>query len=73
MNKQVMVRLLFIVLPLQSLYATSVTRQATITGGRGVGGKCPIGVEVDGAAQVQISDDTGVLTTLSGQVSSPTA
>lgn len=66
-NKQVIVSLLFVVLPLQSLYATSLTRQATITGGHDVKGKCTIAVDVDGVAELQISGDTGVLTTLSGQ------
>lgn len=67
MNKQVIVSLLFVVLPLQSLYATSLTRQATITGGHDVKGKCTIAVDLDGVAELQISGDTGVLTTLSGQ------
>jgi hypothetical protein len=67
MNKQVIMSLLAIALPLQSLYATPVTRQAIITGGRGVNGKCTISIDVDGAAEVEISGDRGVLTTLSGQ------
>jgi hypothetical protein len=67
MNKQLFVSLFFLVAPLQFLYATSLTRQAAITGGRGANGHCTISVDVDGAAEVEISGDTGVLTTLLGQ------
>ena len=67
MNKQAIVTLLFLVVPLQSLFATSLTRHATITGGPGANGRCTIAVDVDGTAKVEISGDTGVLTTLSGQ------
>lgn len=67
MNKQVIVSFSFLVLLLQSLQATPLTRRATITGGRGANGNCTIAIDVDGAAEVEISGDTGVLTTLSGQ------
>jgi hypothetical protein len=51
------------------LTAAGVWRRATITGnGGGNGnGKCTIEVNVDGAAEVEISGDTGQLRTLSGQ------
>ena len=67
MNKRLLVILLLLVAPLQYLYATALTRQAIITGGRGPNGHCTISIDVDGAAEVEISGDTGVLTTLLGQ------
>jgi len=47
--------------------AATSTRRATIVGGGGGQGNCTIEVEVDGAAEVAISGDTGRLRTLSGQ------
>jgi hypothetical protein len=43
------------------------TRTATITGGGGDRGKCTIEVEVDGAADVEVSGTTGRIRNLSGQ------
>jgi hypothetical protein len=67
MNKQVIMSGLFLFVLLQSLQATPITRRATITGGGRVGGRCTIEVTVDGAAEVEVWGDTGVLKTLSGQ------
>jgi hypothetical protein len=49
-----------------SSHANPVPRRATITGGGG-NGRCTIAVNVDGAAEVEVSGDTGLLTTISGQ------
>jgi hypothetical protein len=46
--------------------ANPVSRRATITGGGG-NGRCTIEVNVDGAAEVEISGDLGLLTTIGGQ------
>jgi hypothetical protein len=67
MNKQVIMSGLSLFVLLQSLQATPITRRATITGGGRVGGRCTIEVTVDGAAEVEVWGDTGVLKTLSGQ------
>lgn len=45
----------------------TLTRRATMVGGGGTNGKCTIQVDVDGAAEVAVSGDTGRLRTLSGQ------
>jgi len=50
----------------QSAYANSDSRRATITG-IGGNGRCSIEVSVDHAAEVEVSGDTGLLTTLAGQ------
>jgi hypothetical protein len=47
--------------------AATLTKRATITGTRGDQGKCTVEVDVDGAADVEISGDMGRLRTLSGQ------
>jgi hypothetical protein len=47
-------------------HANPVLRRATITGGGG-NGRCTIEVSVDGEAEVEVSGDTGLLTTISGQ------
>jgi len=44
----------------------ALTRRATLTG-RGGDGKCTIEVDVDGAAEVEVSADMGLLRTLEGQ------
>jgi len=51
---------------LQSAYANPVARRATITGGGG-NGRCTIEVTVDHAAEIEISGDSGLLTTVAGQ------
>lgn len=50
----------------QATQANPVPRSATITGAGG-SGRCTIEVTVDGAAEVEISVDRGLLTTISGQ------
>jgi hypothetical protein len=42
------------------------SRRATITGGGG-NGRCTIEVTVDGSAEIEVSADMGLLTTISGQ------
>jgi hypothetical protein len=66
-NRQTSLSVAILVLLAQTAHATTVSRQATITGGGGAGGKCTIEVNVDGAAEVEVSGDTGLLRTLSGQ------
>ena len=51
---------------MQQAQANPVSRRATITGGGG-NGRCTIEVSVDHAAEVEISGDTGLLTTTAGQ------
>jgi len=46
--------------------ANPVPRQAVITGGGG-NGRCTVAVNVDGAAEVEISGSAGLLTTITGQ------
>ncbi len=67
MNKQTFLSVAILVLLVQPAHANTVSRQATITGGGGRGGKCTIEVDVDDGAEVEISGDTGLLRTLSGQ------
>lgn len=55
--------LLFLIYP---MHADSVSRRATITGGRGPG-RCTIEVNVDHAAEVEILGDTANLRTVGGQ------
>jgi hypothetical protein len=66
MNNKVVMSMSFLFVLVQALHAEPSTRRATIMGGVGTG-KCTIEVNVDGAAEVEVSGDTGVLTTLSGQ------
>lgn len=56
-----------LLLLMQSTQANPIERQATITGGRPESGRCTIEVSVDGAAEVEVSGDHAVLTTLSGK------
>jgi len=46
--------------------ANPVSRRATLTGGGG-NGRCTIEVSVDDSAEVEVSGDMGLLTTISGQ------
>lgn len=50
-----------------TLYGAIDSRTATMMGSRGDQGKCTIEVEVDGAADVEISGNRGVIRTLEGQ------
>jgi len=51
---------------MQPAHANPASRRATIRGGGG-NGRCTIEVSVDHAAEVEISGDTGLLTTTAGQ------
>jgi hypothetical protein len=54
-----------------SMYAqSSVPRRATMTGSQSADGKCTIEVNVDGVAEIEISDDRADLQTLSGSPAS---
>src|ERR1700683_577415 len=55
-----------LVMLMQPMHATTVPRSATIIRGGGIG-KCTIEVNVDGAAEVEASGNTGLLRTLSGK------
>jgi hypothetical protein len=68
-NRQAFIVASVLVVLVHLLSAAGVSRRATITGrGSGNGnGKCTIEVNVDGAAEVEISGDTGQLRTLSGR------
>jgi hypothetical protein len=67
MNKQVIMSVAFLFALMQPLLAAPISRRAMITGGGRGSGKCTIEVNVDGAAEVEISGDMGFLRTLSGQ------
>jgi hypothetical protein len=66
MNKQTIFGLAILIFLMQPLYAEPISRRATITGGGG-NGRCTIEVSIDGAAEMEVSGDHGILTTLSGQ------
>ncbi len=66
MCKQIFLGAVILAGLMQTANANPVSRRAAITGGRG-NGRCTIEVTVDGAAEVEISGDLGLLTTLSGQ------
>src|ERR1700723_1102036 len=51
---------------MQPALANPVSRRATMTGGGG-NGRCTIEVSVDHTAEVEVSGDTGLLTTIAGQ------
>ena len=70
MNKRTFLSVAILVLLAQPVLAITVSRQATITGGGGAGGKCTLEVDVDGSAEVEVSGDLGHLTTISGQPAS---
>jgi hypothetical protein len=52
---------------MQPVYAAGIPRQAILTGGAGGAGRCAIEVDVDGAAEIEITSATGILTTVSGR------
>jgi hypothetical protein len=66
MNKQIVFSAIVLSVLMQPAPANPVSRRATITGGVGTG-RCTIEVSVDHAAEVEISGDTGLLTTTAGQ------
>jgi hypothetical protein len=69
MNKQLSLGAAALFLLLQPAQADTAYRRATITGGGGGNGWCTIEVNVDHAAEVEISGDSAVLRTLAGQQS----
>lgn len=66
MNKYIFICAAILAGLAQSAHANPVSRRATITGGGG-NGRCTIEVTVDHAAEVEISGDMGLLTTVAGQ------
>ncbi len=68
MNMRAFQAALFLAALMPPLPANPVSRRAIITGAGG-NGRCSIEVTVDGAAEVEVSGDTGLLTTTSGQPS----
>jgi hypothetical protein len=66
MNKQIVFSAVVLSGLIQPAPANPVSRRATITGGGG-NGRCTIEVSVDHSAEVEISGDTGLLTTTAGQ------
>src|SRR5579863_5028029 len=68
---QTVILSLVVLLPLtQVVHATTQPLRATITGRAGQSGICTINVIVDGAAEIEVSGDSGVLKTRSGQPAS---
>src|ERR1700733_1059673 len=66
MNKPILLTAVVLSALIQAAPANPVSRRATITGGGG-NGRCTIEVSVDHAAEVEISGDNGLLTTVAGQ------
>jgi hypothetical protein len=67
MEKQILLSAAVLVTLVQPAQASAISRRADIIGGGGAMGRCTIEVNVDGAAEVEISADTGWLRTVSGQ------
>src|SRR5580658_3245222 len=67
MKQPTFMRAAVLIALMQAAGATTLTRRATITGGGGGSGKCTIEVDVDGAAEVEVSGENGLLRTLSGR------
>ena len=66
MTKQIVSVAIVLSVLMQPAPANPVSHRAIITGGGG-NGRCTIDVSVDHAAEVEISGDTGLLTTTAGQ------
>jgi hypothetical protein len=66
MNKIIFLGTAVLGVLMPAAHANPVSRRATITGGGG-NGRCTIEVSVDGSAEVEVSGDMGLLTTISGQ------
>lgn len=66
MSKQIFLAVVVLSALIQAAPGNPVSRRATITGGGG-NGRCTIEVSVDHAAEVEITGDTGLLTTTAGQ------
>ena len=66
MNAPSLLGAALLILSVQPAHA-DLYRRADVTGRGGPNGKCTIEVNVDGAAAVEVSGDTGLLKTLSGR------
>jgi hypothetical protein len=66
MSKYIFVSATLLAGLMQPAHANPVSRRANITGGGG-NGRCTIEVSVDHAAEVEVSGDLGLLTTIAGQ------
>ena len=66
MNKQLFLATAILAALVPAAQSNPIPRRATITGGGG-NGRCTIEVTVDGSAEIEISGDSGLLTTISGQ------
>jgi hypothetical protein len=66
MNKQNFLCAVLLAMLTQSAHANPVPMRATITGSGG-NGRCTVEVSVDGTAEVEVSGDSGLLTTTGGQ------
>jgi hypothetical protein len=66
MNRQILLSAAILSVLTQSAHANPVSRRAIITGDSG-NGRCTVEVSVDHAAEIEISGDTGLLTTTAGQ------
>src|ERR1700722_11239770 len=69
MNKQIVFGAIVLSVLMQQAQANPVSRRATITGGGG-NGRCTVQVSVDHSAEVEVSGDMGLLTTIAGQPAS---
>ena len=69
MSHQIFVSAAILFVLVQTAGANPVSRRATITGGGG-NGRCTVQVSVDHSAEVEISGDMGLLTTIAGQPAS---
>jgi hypothetical protein len=67
MRKQAVLGIAILVVLVPSIRANTESRRATIIGGGGGIGKCTIEVSVDDGAEVEVTGDTGLLRTISGQ------
>ncbi len=65
MSKQTFLRIAILAVLIPSIRANSESRRATIVGG--AIGKCTIQMSVDDGAEVEVTGDTGLLRTISGQ------
>jgi hypothetical protein len=67
MNTRPFLNAALLALLIQPVYAAIDSREATISGRGGGPGRCTIQVDVDGAAEIEVSGGTGRLRTLSGR------
>ena len=69
MNQQIFVSAAILFVLTEVAGANPISRRATITGGGG-NGRCTVQISVDHTAEVEVSGDMGVLTTIAGQPAS---